>query len=45
MIRRALPLIVLIALSACNTVQGLGHDVKDAGQAITTGAQDAEKKM
>jgi predicted small secreted protein len=30
----------LLALSACNTFEGLGQDVQDAGEAIEDEAQD-----
>lgn len=30
-----------LAVSACNTVAGVGRDVKAAGEAVTTGAERA----
>lgn len=30
-----------MAVSACNTVAGVGRDVKAAGQAVTSGAEAA----
>ncbi|MGA0544682.1 entericidin A/B family lipoprotein [Brevundimonas sp. VNH65] len=30
-----------MAVSACNTVAGVGRDVKAAGQAVTSGAESA----
>jgi entericidin B len=39
----AAPLLVsLLALSACNTVEGVGKDVKSGGKAIEDTAQDAK---
>jgi predicted small secreted protein len=35
----------LLALSACNTMQGMGRDVSTAGNAMTDTAQDAENGM
>lgn len=35
----ALMLAGLVMLSACNTIQGLGKDVKSAGQGIERGAE------
>lgn len=35
----------VLALGACNTVQGAGEDISGAGQAITGTAQDAENEM
>lgn len=32
-----------MALSACNTVEGAGKDVKAAGQAVSDTANDAKK--
>lgn len=31
-----------MAVSACNTVAGVGRDVKAAGQAVTSGAEAAK---
>lgn len=40
---RAILLIIALSagLAACNTVQGVGEDVEDGGQAIENAAQDA----
>lgn len=39
----ALPLLVsAFALSACNTVEGVGKDVKAGGKAIESSAQNAK---
>ncbi|HEX7887426.1 MAG TPA: entericidin A/B family lipoprotein [Phenylobacterium sp.] len=32
-----------LAASACNTMSGAGKDVKSAGEAVTTTAEDAKK--
>jgi len=31
-----------LALSACNTISGMGRDVQAAGSAVSTGAEDAK---
>ena len=31
-----------MAVSACNTISGVGRDVKAAGEAVTTTAEDAK---
>jgi entericidin B len=31
-----------LAVSACNTVSGAGQDVKSAGEAVTSTAEDAK---
>jgi predicted small secreted protein len=33
------------ALTACNTVAGVGQDVKATGQGVTDAAKDVQKKM
>ena len=45
MSKSALALIALLALAACNTMQGAGRDVSAAGNALTDEAQDAEQGM
>lgn len=35
-------LVVLLALTACNTVEGFGRDVQTAGSAVTEEAQEAQ---
>jgi len=34
----------VLALSACNTVEGAGKDVKAGGQAVENAAKDAKPK-
>ncbi|MGE3302062.1 MAG: entericidin A/B family lipoprotein [Hyphomonadaceae bacterium] len=34
-----------VALSACNTVQGAGEDVKAAGQAVSSSAEETKQDM
>lgn len=34
-----------LALSACETIGGLGRDVSTAGQAVTNTAQDVEDEL
>ena len=36
---------LLFALAACNTVEGLGKDVKTGGEVITDQAQQTQKSM
>ena len=36
---------VLAVLSGCNTVNGMGKDIKAGGQAIESAASSASKKM
>jgi len=40
-----LTLVALMALSACNTMQGAGQDVSAAGSALTDEAQEAQSGM
>ena len=42
MIRLILPMIALLALTACETMKGAGRDLQGAGAAITTEAKKAE---
>jgi len=47
-LRRTTPLIALLAvfaLSACETFKGVGRDVEDAGQAVTTGAAEVQQEL
>ncbi len=39
MVALALTVLSSVALTACNTTQGFGQDVKNAGQDISTSAQ------
>ncbi len=32
-----------LAVSACNTISGVGRDVQAAGQAVTSGAEQAKR--
>jgi predicted small secreted protein len=38
-------LVAGLLLSACNTVEGAGKDVKSAGKAVEKTADDVKKKM
>ena len=40
-----LALLALAALSACNTFQGLGKDIENAGESISSGAQQAKDRI
>lgn len=42
-VRSAVALAVLLALAGCNTVEGIGRDIKKAGEAIE-GAGEKGKK-
>ena len=35
-------LLALVALSACNTISGIGKDVKKAGEVVTREAEEAK---
>ena len=37
----ATSLVAMLALAACNTVNGAGRDLKSAGDAVSTTARDA----
>jgi predicted small secreted protein len=37
-----LPLLALLAVSACETVEGAGRDLQTAGSVVTDEAQDAQ---
>jgi predicted small secreted protein len=45
LITRLLPVLALLALGACNTVQGVGEDVGTAGRTIQSEAAQAEAGM
>ena len=38
----AVALLALVALSACNTISGIGKDVKKAGEVVTREAEEAK---
>ncbi len=38
---RALAILSLLAITACETVEGAGRDIQTAGEVITDEAQDA----
>jgi len=47
-LRRTTPLIALLAvlaLTACETVKGVGRDVQGAGKAVTTGAAEVQADL
>ncbi|AGT09830.1 entericidin A/B family lipoprotein [Paracoccus aminophilus] len=39
------PLLLLMAVAACETVQGAGRDIQDAGHTITQESRDAQAKL
>jgi entericidin B len=42
---RALILLALLALSACNTIEGMGRDIQAAGHAVTGGAEEGRERI
>jgi predicted small secreted protein len=40
-----LPLLALLAVTACETVEGAGRDLQTAGATVTGEAQDAQSGM
>ncbi|HQY45009.1 MAG: entericidin A/B family lipoprotein [Tabrizicola sp.] len=42
---KAIALLALLGLAACETVEGAGRDLQTAGEAITDEAQDAQSGM
>jgi predicted small secreted protein len=36
--------VLMLGLSACNTIEGVGRDVKSAGEAVTGAAQQAKPR-
>lgn len=42
---RLLPLLALIAVTACNTMAGAGKDIQSGGQALTGEAQKTQRQM
>lgn len=45
MIRLTLPLIALLALTACETVKGAGRDIESAGGAISSSARKVQSEL
>ncbi len=45
MTKTILMLVALSTLSACNTFEGLGKDVQNAGEALTGTAQKAKDEL
>ncbi len=41
----ALLLLALLATAACETIEGAGRDIEDAGAAITEESQDAQSGL
>lgn len=41
----ALPLIALIALTACETVQGAGRDISKGGEAVSEASRDVQRDL
>lgn len=40
----ALVCMAILSLSACNTVEGMGRDMKSAGEAVSSTAQSVKSK-
>jgi entericidin B len=36
---------LLLALAACNTIEGMGKDVSNAGESVSGAAQNTKQKM
>lgn len=45
MIRLTLPLLAVMALTACETVKGAGRDLQSAGATISSGASQVQSDM
>jgi predicted small secreted protein len=41
----ALPLMALLAVAGCETLQGAGQDLQNAGEAVQDGAQQLEAEL
>lgn len=39
------PLFALLALAACETVQGAGRDMQNAGRAVTQESQETQQQL
>ncbi|KFI33911.1 entericidin EcnAB [Haematobacter missouriensis] len=42
---RLLPLLAVLAIAACNTMAGAGHDIQSGGAALTGEARKAQSQM
>jgi predicted small secreted protein len=38
-------LVALLAVAACETIEGAGQDIENTGDAISDGAQDVQAEM
>ena len=45
MTRIALTLVALLTLAACETVEGAGQDLENAGESISQAANDTQQEM
>lgn len=43
--RIILPLLMILALTACNTISGLGQDIEAGGNAIANSAEKTKRNM
>lgn len=41
--KRAIPLLMILALSACATIQGAGRDISAAGDFVADGARQVQQ--
>ncbi|SDE67179.1 Predicted small secreted protein [Paracoccus isoporae] len=44
-VRLIVPALALLALTACETIQGAGRDMQSAGEAITTESQEVQSGL
>ncbi len=42
---RLSPILALLALAACETVQGAGRDMQNAGQSLTRESQEVQSQL
>ncbi len=43
--KTTLALALLLALAACNTIEGFGHDMQGAGQGLSDGASRVKRNL
>jgi entericidin B len=44
-ISRLLATLLLLAVAACNTAEGVGKDIKSGGEAVSDTARDVKNRM
>ncbi len=45
MLGKKIILVILLGLSACHTMEGMGRDIQAAGDAITGGAEESRQRI